>query len=70
MMNAQYQPAPDRTAQVLRESTIVARAIARHRREAASQGRLQEAREMEILGSGVYRMVLEFTRPHQHLEVA
>jgi hypothetical protein len=30
MRSTQYQPAPGRTAQILRESTIVCRAIARH----------------------------------------
>ena len=48
----QYQPAPERTAQILRESAIVARAIARHRREAALQARTEEAHEMEALYRG------------------
>jgi hypothetical protein len=65
MRSTQYQPAPRRTAQILRESTIVCRAIARHQREATLQGRIEEAREMEALSSGVYRMGLEFTRAHQ-----
>ncbi len=65
MRNAQYLTTPDRTAQILRESSIVARAIARHRREATLQGRTEEAREMEALSSGVYSMVLAFTRPAQ-----
>ncbi len=65
MRSAQYQPAPGRTAQILRESTIVCRAIARHQREVALQGRTEEAREMEALSSGVYSMVLELTRPYQ-----
>ena len=45
----QYQPTPARTpestAQILRESAIVARAIARHRREAALQARTEEAQD-------------------------
>jgi hypothetical protein len=65
MRIAQYQPAPDRTAQILRESAIVSMAIARHQREATFQGRVEEACEMEALCSGVSRMSLEFTRPHQ-----
>ena len=60
-----YQPAPGRTAQILRESTIVCRAIARHQREVALQGRTQEAREMEALSSGVYSMILGFTRAYE-----
>ena len=65
MRSAHYQSAPQRTIQILRESTIVTRAIARHRREATLQGRTQEAREMEALSSGVYSMILELTRPYQ-----
>ena len=65
MRNAQYLTTPDRTAQILRESSIVARAIARHRREATLQGRTEEAREMETLSCGVCSMVLAFARPAQ-----
>jgi hypothetical protein len=65
MRSTQYQPEPGRTAQILRESTIVCRAIARHQREVALQGRSQEAREMEALSSGVYSMILGFTRAHE-----
>ncbi len=65
MRSTQYQPAAGRTAQILRESTIVCRAIARHQREATLQGRIEEAREMGALSSGVYSMVLELTRAHQ-----
>ncbi len=65
MRSAPYQSAPARTAQILRESAVVAKAIARHQREATLQGRTEEAREMETLGSGVYSMVLELTRAHQ-----
>jgi hypothetical protein len=61
----QYQPAPGRTAQILRESAIVARAIARHRREAALQARTEEAHEMEELYRGVCRMSLAVVRPNQ-----
>jgi hypothetical protein len=63
--STQYQPAPGRTAQILRESAIVCRAIARHQREVALQGRTEEAREMEALSSGVYSMILGVTREHQ-----
>ena len=65
MRSAHYQLAPRRTTQILRESTVVAKAIARHQREATLQGRSEEAREMEALRSGVYSMVLELTRPYQ-----
>jgi hypothetical protein len=61
----QYQPGPERTAQILRESAIVARAIARHRRKAALQARTEEAHEMEALYRGVCRMALEVVRPNQ-----
>ena len=64
MRSTQYQPAPGRTAQILRESSIVRRAIARHQREVALQGRTEEAREMEALSTGVYSMILGFTRAH------
>jgi hypothetical protein len=70
MRSAQYQPASDRTAQILRESAIVSRAIARHRREAVLQVRIEEAREMETLGSGVARMVLGFVQPYQQSNAA
>jgi hypothetical protein len=70
MRSTQYQPAPGRTAQILRESTIVCRAIARHQREVALQGRTQEAREMEALSSGVYSMILGFTRGEHELSNA
>ena len=61
----QYQPAPGRMTQILHESAIVARAIARHQREASLQGRTQEAHEMEALHSGVGRMALKFVQPYQ-----
>ena len=65
MRGAHYQSAPERTAQILRESTVVAKAIARHQREATLQGRTEEASEMETLSCGVCSMVLAFTRPVQ-----
>lgn len=70
MRSVQYLSAPNRTARILRESTIVAKAIARHQRQAASQGRTKEAREMEALCSGVSEMVLALTRPHQQTNAA
>ena len=65
MRSAQYQPAPERIAQILLESTIVCKAIARHQREATLQGRTEEVCGMEALRSGVSMMVLGFTQPHQ-----
>ena len=65
MRSAHYQSAPLRTAQLLRESAVVAKAIARHQQEAILQGRTEEAREIGALSSGVYRMILELTRPHR-----
>jgi hypothetical protein len=65
MRSTQYQPAPGRTTQSLRESAIVAIAIARHQREATLQARPEEAREMEALRSGVCRMALEIIGPYQ-----
>ena len=52
-------------AQILQESAIVTRAIARHQREATLQGRTQEAHEMKALHSGVRRMALEFIQPYE-----
>ena len=65
MSSTQYQPAPGHTAQILQESAIVARAIARHQREATLQGRTEEAHEMEALHSGVGRMALELLQPYE-----
>jgi hypothetical protein len=65
MRSTHYHPAPGRMAQILQESAIVARAIARHQREATLQGRTQEAHEMEALHSGVGRMALEFIQPYE-----
>ena len=65
MRSAHYQSAPVRTTQILRESAVVAKAIARLQREATLGGRTEEAREMGTLSSGVYKMVLELTRPQR-----
>ena len=65
MRSTQYQPAPARRAQILQESSIVARVIARHQREASLQGRTEEAHEMEALHSGVKRIALKFIQPYQ-----
>ena len=65
MRSAHGRSAPVRTPQILRESAVVAKAIARHQREATLQGRIGEAREMGTLSSGVCRMVLELARPYR-----
>ncbi len=70
MKNTPYQPAPGRTAQILLESAIVSRAIARHQREANLQGRTEETREMEALCSGVFRMALALTQLRQYPNAA
>jgi hypothetical protein len=70
MRSVQHLTTPDRTVRILRESAIVAKAIARHRREATLQGRTEEAREMETLHSGISGMVLALTRPYQQSNVA
>jgi hypothetical protein len=70
MLKPFYKPAPGRTAQILRESAIESRAIIRHQREAILQGRSEEAREMEILCSGISRIVLEATQPYQQANAA
>jgi hypothetical protein len=64
MRSTQYQPAPERMTRILQESAIVARAIARHQREATLQGRIEEAHEMKALHSGVGRMALKFIQPY------
>jgi len=48
----------------------VARAIARHQREATLQGRTEEAHEMEALHSGIWRMALRFIGPYQPVSEA
>ena len=65
MRGALHQLPSERTPQILWEATIVCKAIARHRQKAISQGRIEEAHEMEALGSGVYSMVLKLTLPPQ-----
>jgi len=70
MRSVQHLSTPDRTVRILWESAIVAKAIARHRREATLQGRTEEACEMETLDSGISGMVLALTRPHQQSNVA
>ena len=66
----QYEPSPGRTTQILQESAIVARAIARHRREATLQARTEEAHEMEVLYRGVCKMTLAVVRPNQLVSYA
>ena len=70
MRSALHQLPSERTPQILWEAAIVRKAIARHQQEATLQGRTEEAREMETLGSGVYSMVLKLTLPHQHSTAA
>jgi hypothetical protein len=70
MKSAQSLSAPNRTSRILRESAIVAGAIARHRREATLKGRTDEAHEMMALYLGVSEMTLDLTQPHQQLDVA
>jgi hypothetical protein len=67
MRSTQYQQAPEHTAQILHESAIVARAIARHQQQATLQGRTEEAHEMEALHGGVWRMSRRFIRPYYQL---
>ena len=70
MRGALHQLPSERTPQILWETAIVCKAIARHRQKATSQGRIKEVREMETLGSGVYSMVLKLTLLHQHSNAA
>jgi hypothetical protein len=70
MRSTQYQQKPGHTAQILQESAIVSRAIARHQHEAALQGGTEEAYEMEALHKGVWRMALRFTGPYQPVSEA
>jgi hypothetical protein len=70
MRDTQHQLPPERTTQIFWEAAIVCKAIARHRLKATSQGRIEEVREMEALGSGVYSMVLKLTLPHQQSTAA
>ena len=66
MSSVRYLPTPDTAARTSRESAVVARAIARHQREAVSQSRTQEASQMETLRSGISEMVLTLARSYQH----
>ena len=70
MRGALHQLPPEHTPQILWEAAIVCKAIVRHQREATLQGRTEEVREMEALGSGVYSMVLKLTLPHQQSTAA
>jgi hypothetical protein len=70
MSSVRYLPAPDTVARTGRESDVVAKAIVRHQREAASQNRADEASQMETLRSGISEMVLALTRAHQQSNVA
>ena len=70
MRSTQYLSAPNPASRILRESAIVARAISRHRREAALKGRTDEAHEMVALYLGVSEMALGLTQPHQQPDVA
>jgi hypothetical protein len=70
MRSTPYWLASERTAEILRESAIVCKAIARQQRNAASEGRTEEAHKMEVLYSGVSRMVLGLLERHQRVDVA
>lgn len=70
MSSVRYLSAPDSAARTGRESAVVAKAIVRHQREAASRSRTEEASQMETLRSGISGMVLALTRPHQQYDVA
>ncbi len=70
MRGTLHQLPPERTPQILWEAVIVGEAIARHQREATLQGRTEEAREMEALGSGVHCMVGKLTPPRQRTNAA
>jgi hypothetical protein len=70
MRSTQYLSAPNPASRILRDAAIVARAISRHRREAALKGRTDEAHEMVALYLGVSEMALGLTQPHQQPAVA
>jgi hypothetical protein len=70
MSSVRYLSAPDSATRTARESAVVAKAIVRHQREAASRSRTEEASQMETLRSGISGMVLTLTRPHQQYDVA
>jgi len=65
MSGVRYLSAPDNATRTGRESVVVAKAIARHQREAVSQSRIEEASQMETLRAGISEMVLELARSHQ-----
>ena len=70
MSSVRYLSTPDNAARIGRESAIVAKAIVRHQREAASRSRTEEASQMETLRSGIFGRILMLTRPHQRSNVA
>ncbi len=70
MSSVRYLSAPDSAARTGRESAVVAKAIVRHQREAASRSRTEEASQMETLRSGISGMVLKLTQPHRQYDVA
>jgi hypothetical protein len=70
MSSVRYLPAPNTAVRTGRESAVVAKAIARHQREAVSQSRAEEASQMETLRLGISEMVLTLTRSHQRSNVA
>lgn len=70
MSDTQHQLPPERTTQILREATIVCKAIERHRRTSTYRGEAEEAHEMEALGSGVSEMILALTQAPQQSNAA
>jgi hypothetical protein len=70
MSSVRHLLAPDSVARTGRESDVVAKAIVRHQREAASQSRTKEARQMETLRSGISEMVLALTRSRRQFNAA
>ena len=70
MSSVRCLSAQDTAARTSRESDVVARAIARHQREAASQKRTEEASQMETLRSGISEMVRTLARSHQQSNAA
>jgi hypothetical protein len=70
MSSVRYPSAPDSVAKTGRESDTVAKAIVRHQREAASQSRTKEARQMETLRSGISEMVLTLSRSRRQSNAA
>jgi hypothetical protein len=70
MSSVRHLSAPDSVARTGRESDVVAKAIVRHQREAASQSRTKEARQMETLRSGISEMVLTLSRSRRQSNAA